>query len=76
MLNNNIFQKKNILIYGLGKSGQSAYKFLKNDNNIYLYDDNKIKNKNFNINKIIKKKIDHIIISPGINIEKCKLSKF
>ena len=76
MLNNNIFQKKNILIYGLGKSGQSAYKFLKNDNIIYLYDDNKIKNKSFDINKIIKKKIDHIIISPGINIEKCKLTRF
>ena len=76
MLNNNIFQKKNILIYGLGKSGLSAYKFLNNDNNIYLYDDKKIKNKNFDIKKIIKKKIDHIIISPGINIEKCKLSKF
>ena len=30
MLNNkNIFLKKKILIYGLGKSGLSAYKFLK-----------------------------------------------
>tara|TARA_B100000787_G_C15999894_1_gene209594 strand:+ start:264 stop:380 length:117 start_codon:yes stop_codon:yes gene_type:complete len=30
MLNNkNIFNKKKILIYGLGKSGLSAYKFLK-----------------------------------------------
>ena len=30
MLNNrNIFFKKKILIYGLGKSGLSAYKFLK-----------------------------------------------
>ena len=30
MLNNkNIFSKKKILIYGLGKSGTSAFKFLK-----------------------------------------------
>ena len=28
--NKNIFLKKKILIYGLGKSGISSYKFLKN----------------------------------------------
>ena len=32
MLNNkNIFYKKKILIYGLGKSGLSTYQFLKKD---------------------------------------------
>ena len=42
MLNNkNIFCKKKILIYGLGKSGLSAYRFLKKENEIYLYDDQK-----------------------------------
>ena len=46
MLNNrNIFFKKKILIYGLGKSGLSAYKFLKKNNKIYLYDDKIIKKK-------------------------------
>jgi UDP-N-acetylmuramoylalanine--D-glutamate ligase len=41
MLNNrNIFYKKKILIYGLGKSGLSASKFLKKDNQVTTYDDN------------------------------------
>jgi len=73
MLNNpNIFYKKKILIYGLGKSGLSAFKFLKRDNEITIYDDKiKVKNK-----KIIKKKFDYIIISPGIDINTCALSKF
>ena len=73
MLNNsNIFYKKKILIYGLGRSGLSALKFLTGNNEITTYDD-KIKTKN---NKIIKQKFDYIIISPGIDINKCTLSKF
>ena len=48
---NNIFLEKKILIYGLGKSGISSYKFLKNKSDVYLFDDNqKIKLK-------LKKKI-------------------
>ena len=79
----NIFLNKNILIYGLGKSGLSTFKFLKNKNNIFLYDDyvSKIKssyiNKNLiNYKNIFKIKFDYIILSPGIDINKCKLSKF
>ena len=73
MLNNqNIFYKKKILIYGLGKSGLSVFKFLKKNNKISTHDDKiKIDNK-----KIIKNKFDYIIISPGIDINKCNLSKF
>jgi UDP-N-acetylmuramoylalanine--D-glutamate ligase len=73
MLNNlNIFYKKKILIYGLGKSGLSAFKFLKKDNEITTHDDIiRINNK-----KITKIKFDYIIISPGIDINKCNLSKF
>jgi len=73
MLNNlNIFYKKKILIYGLGKSGLSVFKFLKKDNEITIYDDKmKVDNK-----KIKKIKFDYIIISPGIDINKCNLSKF
>mgnify|MGYP006137196193 CR=1 FL=1 len=77
--NKNIFFQKKILIYGLGKSGLAAYKFLKKRNKIYLYDDNKnnkIKRNFIKVKEIPKKKIDFIIISPGIDINKCKLSKF
>ena len=70
--NSNIFHKKKILVYGLGKSGLSAFKFLKRDNEITIYDD-KIKFKN---KEITKTKFDYIIISPGIDINKCVLSKF
>ena len=35
----NIFLKKKILIYGLGKSGLSTLKFLQNKCEIYIYDD-------------------------------------
>ena len=47
----NIFLGKKILIYGLGKTGISAYKFLKNKAKVYLFDD-KIRN-NLKISKKI-----------------------
>ena len=80
--NKNIFLGKKILIYGLGKSGVSSYKFLKNKADLYLFDDNKKKNiklkSNLRLNtlkEISKINFDKIIISPGIDISKCKLSK-
>jgi len=73
MLNNqNIFYKKKILVYGLGKSGLSAFKFLKKNNQVITYDD---KTKS-DIKKITSINFDYIIISPGIDIYKCRLSKF
>ena len=80
--NKNIFLGKKILIYGLGKSGVSSYKFLKNKADLYLFDDNKKKNiklkSNLRLNtlkEISKINFDKIIISPGIDISKCKFSK-
>ena len=79
----NIFFKKKILIYGLGKSGISTYYFLRKNNDLYLYDDNinivkdkKIKKLFIKSNNIIKNKFDFIVISPGIDINKCYLKKF
>ena len=80
--NKNIFLGKKILIYGLGKSGVSSYKFLKNKADLYLFDDNEKKNiklkSNLRLNtlkEISKINFDKIIISQGIDISKCKLSK-
>ena len=79
----NIFLNKKILIYGLGKSGLASFNFLKNNNDIYLYDDHqskfkslKIRQRLINYKNILKKNFEKIIISPGIDINKCKLSNF
>ncbi len=79
--NSKIFLKKKILIYGLGKTGISIFKFLKNKSDLILFDDNKKLIKNTLIKKNIKPiniiknyKFDLIIISPGIDKNKCKLS--
>ena len=79
----NIFLNKKILIYGLGKSGLSSFEFLKKKNSVVLYDDFLSKTQTSNVKKniisyknILKYKFDQIIISPGIDINKCKLSKF
>ena len=79
----NIFTKKKILIYGLGKSGLSSYYFLKKNNNLYLYDDDKKVIKDKKIKKIFirpenifKNNFDFVVISPGININTCPLKNF
>ena len=77
----NIFLEKKILIYGLGKSGLASYFFLKNKAEVYLFDDDlkkKINSKsNHRLNslkEVSKINFDKIIISPGIDISRCKLS--
>ena len=78
---NNIFLKKKILIYGLGKSGISTYNFLRQKAQINLFNDNPQNNLKFDIgtlsfSKIIKSHFDFIIISPGIDCSNCRLSKY
>mgnify|MGYP001323628570 CR=1 FL=1 len=81
-LSNKIFFNKKILIYGMGKTGISSYNFLKKKNKIYLYDDDekivkrKFKKSFLNIKKISKITFDFIVISPGININKCNLKNY
>ncbi len=79
----NIFLQKKILIYGLGKSGLSTFQFLKNKSNVFIYDDFKskiynpnLKKKIISYQKVINLNFDKIIISPGIDVNKCKLSNF
>ena len=79
-VNSKIFFNKKILVYGIGKTGLSAFNFLKNKNDVYLFDDNLklnfksiIKRKIISLKKLLETKFDLIILSPGIDIKKCKL---
>ena len=76
------FYKKSFLIYGFGKSGCASYKFLSKKNNCKIIDDNqknipsKYKHKTINYYQLKKNNFDYIVLSPGIDINKCKLSKY
>ena len=78
------YQNKKIAIYGMGITGFSAARVFKRSKaKIYCWDDNKkvrkkAKSLNFNIERfwLNKNSIEKIIISPGIDINKCKLSKY
>ena len=78
------YQNKRIAIYGMGMTGCSAAKTLKKlKADIFCWDDNKkIRKKNkknkFNISKFWLKRnfYDYIILSPGIDINKCKIKKY
>jgi len=76
------FFKKKILIYGLGLSGNVCLKYLKKKNDVKVFDDNyslkNQKNKKYflNKNKILKLKFDYIVLSPGIDINKCNLKTY
>ncbi len=73
---------KKYLIYGFGKSGISSLEYLKQKNKCFIFDDYKKKTNNkFNKFFISKQKLlnnnfDYIVISPGININKCQLSNY
>ncbi len=58
------------------------FKFFKKKNDIKVFDDNYSLKNNFNKNLFIKKneitklKFDYIVLSPGIDIQKCDLKKY
>ena len=75
-LNDNLKNKK-FLIYGYGKSGHASFNYLKKNNKVSIYDDNKISRKSFiSLKKIKLSEFDHIVLSPGIDINKCKLKEY
>ena len=78
------YRNKKIAVYGMGITGFSAAKILKNlKAKVYCWDDDKkirkkITKLNYKANKfwIEKNSIDKIVISPGIDINKCKIKKY
>ena len=78
------YQNKKIAIYGMGATGFSVAKvFKKLKAQIFCWDDNKkIRKKMKNLNLPPKRfwqnksLIDNIVISPGIDINKCKIKYY
>ena len=74
--------KKSFLIYGFGKSGISSLNFLKQKYRCFIFDDNKKKLNNkfkrfiISKSKLLNNNFDYIVISPGININRCQLSNY
>ena len=75
--NNNKIKNKNFFIYGLGKTGESALKFLKKENvkNLISWDDFKKIEKKIDVKSELDNS-DFIVLSPGINLRKTKFSHF
>ena len=78
--NENINNK--FLIYGFGKSGISSFKYLYKKNKCFIFDDDKEKLNNkfkkffISKSKLINNNFDYIVMSPGININRCQLSNY
>ena len=78
----NQFNNQNILIYGFGKSGRACFKYLRKNNKIEIYDDKKssipknLKKNSINKTKLTSVNFDRIVVSPGIEINKCTLKKY
>ena len=71
------FEDKSFLIYGYGKSGEASYNYLKKKNKVLIYDDNKkIKKFNISLKKIYLTDFDYIVLSPGIDINRCNLKNY
>ena len=84
MVSLNKYQNKKIAIYGMGITGCSAARTFKRlKAKVFCWDDSKkirqkIKNLKFPLNKfwLNQQLIDNIIISPGIDISKCKIKNY
>jgi len=78
----NLFYNKKFLIYGFGKSGFAVFKYLNQKNDCRIIDDNqknvpfKYREKTLDYKQLKKNSFDYIVLSPGIDINKCKLSKY
>ena len=78
------YKDKKIAVYGMGITGLSVVKTLRKlKAKVYCWDDNekvrkKLKNLNFPLNKfwLSKNLFDSIVISPGIDIDKCKIKNY
>ena len=78
------YQDKKIAIYGMGITGRSAVKAFKRlKARVICWDDSKtvrqkVKNSNFKLRKfwLNQNLADYIVISPGIDINKCKIKKY
>ena len=76
-------KKKNFAIYGLGLTGLSVINLLKKNKikNFYAWDDKIEKRKKLNLKISAAQysqslnKVDYIVISPGINLDKSKFKK-
>ncbi len=84
MLSLQKYQNKKIAIYGMGITGCSTARVLKKlGAKVFCWDDSakirkKIKNFDFSLNKfwLNKNLIDNIVISPGIDICRCKIKNY
>ncbi len=79
MSHNFNLKKFSFLVYGLGSTGSSVVKYLKKRKirDFFVWDDNIELRKKFGYNKKLKlddilKKVDYIILSPGISLKKAK----
>ena len=78
------YQNKRIAIYGMGLTGCSAARTLKKlGAQVFCWDDDvkirkKVKKLNFPLNKFWLKQnfVDNIVISPGIDINRCKIKNY
>ena len=82
MLHLNNLKNLSFLVYGLGSTGNSVVKFFvkKGVKNYFVWDDNKTIRKNFKSNSVSNlqntlNKVDYIVLSPGISLNKPKNKK-